>query len=143
VLMHMQGTPRTMQQNPRYDDVVTEVYDYLAGRIDAAVAAGIPHDHIAIDPGIGFGKTLDHNLSLLRDLARFATLGCAVLIGTSRKGFLGTLTGRAVADRDVASAVSALAAIVAGASVARVHDVAAASDALRIWQAQFGWIRLP
>jgi dihydropteroate synthase len=149
VLMHMQGTPRTMQKNPTYADVLTDVYDALASRIDAAVAAGIDRDRIAVDPGIGFGKTLEHNLLLLRGLGRFATLGCAVLIGTSRKGFLGTLTGRDVARRDVASAVSALAAILAGASVARVHDVAAAADALRVWRAQlglgseFGWTAPP
>lgn len=141
VLMHMQGTPQTMQQNPHYDDVLTEVYDFLARRVEFAESAGIPRDHIAIDPGIGFGKTFDHNLALLRGIGRFATLGCAVLIGSSRKGFLGKITGRDLAHRDVASAVSALAAIVNGASVARVHDVAAASDALRVWQAQLGWTR--
>jgi dihydropteroate synthase len=138
VLMHMRGTPRTMQRDPQYGDVLADVYDALARRVDAAVAAGIPRERIAVDPGIGFGKTPAHNLSLLRGLGRFATLGCTVLIGTSRKGFLGALTGREVARRDVASAVSALAAIVAGAGVARVHDVAAAADALRVWQAQIG-----
>lgn len=141
VLMHMQGTPQTMQQNPHYDDVLTEVYDYLARRLEAAESAGIPRDHIAIDPGIGFGKTFAHGLTLLRGIGRFANLGCTVLIGSSRKGLLGKITGRDITQRDTASAVSALAAIVAGASVARVHDVAAAADALRVWQAQIGWTR--
>ncbi len=95
VLMHMQGVPKTMQDDPRYDDVVGEVYDFLARRVEWAESIGISRDRIAIDPGIGFGKTIDHNLEILRNLRRFDTLGCAVLIGTSRKGFLGTITGRA------------------------------------------------
>ncbi len=139
VLMHMQGVPRTMQHEPRYDDVVAEVYDFLARRVDWAVAQGIPRDRIAVDPGIGFGKAIGHNLAILRDLGRFATLGCAVLVGTSRKGFLGTITGRGVGERATASAVSSLAACVAGARVVRVHDVAAAVDAIKVWGAIRGW----
>ncbi len=114
VLMHMRGVPKTMQDDPRYDDVVGEVYDFLARRVDWAESRGIPRRRIAVDPGIGFGKTMAHNLDILRNLHRFATLGCAVLVGTSRKKFLGTITGRAVGDRATASAVSSLAACVAG-----------------------------
>ena len=139
VLMHMQGVPRTMQDDPRYEDVVTEVYDFLARRIDWAESRGIPRQRIAIDPGIGFGKTTEHNLEILRNLRRFDTLGCAVLVGTSRKQFLGTITGRAVGDRATASAVSSLAACVAGARVVRVHDVPAAVDAIKVWGAIRGW----
>jgi dihydropteroate synthase len=139
VVMHMAGTPRTMQQDPQYGDVVAEVYDFLASRVDAAEAAGLPRDRIAIDPGIGFGKTVEHNLLLLRNLGRFGSLGCAVLVGTSRKGFLGALTGRPVDQRAAASAVSALAAAVAGADVVRVHDVGPTADAVKVWGAIRGW----
>lgn len=135
VLMHMQGTPRTMQLAPRYDDVTTEVYEYLARRVEALESAGIERTRIAIDPGIGFGKTFEHNLTLLRNLRRFVTLGCAVLVGTSRKGFLGTLTGRPVSERATATAASCLWAVAQGASVVRVHDVPATADALRVWTA--------
>ena len=92
VLMHMQGTPGTMQENPRYADVVRDIYDFLARRVEWAESIGISRDRIAIDPGIGFGKTIEHNLEILRNLRRFDTLGCAVVIGTSRKGFLGKIT---------------------------------------------------
>jgi dihydropteroate synthase len=139
VLMHMQGVPRTMQDHPTYATVVAEVYDFLARRAERAEAHGIPRARIAIDPGIGFGKTFHHNLELLWNLDRFANLGCAVLVGTSRKGFLGTLTGRPVEHRAVASVVSALAAAVAGAHIVRVHDVAATSDAIKVWTALRGW----
>jgi dihydropteroate synthase len=139
VLMHMRGTPRTMQIDPRYADVVGEVYEYLAGRIAWCEAHRIPRVRLAIDPGIGFGKTLEHNLELLRNLERFASLGCAVVIGTSRKGFLGKLTGRDVAGREVASVVSSLAACVQGASVVRVHDVGPMVDAIKVWTAILGW----
>jgi dihydropteroate synthase len=143
VLMHMRGTPRTMQCDPRYADVVTEVYDHLARRVEAAEAAGIARERIAVDPGIGFGKTFDHNLDLLRNLGRFASLGCAVLAGTSRKGFLGTITGRPVGERATASVVSSLAAALRGADVVRVHDVAPMADALKVWTALGGWDLLP
>ncbi len=139
VIMHMAGTPQTMQDEPRYGDVVTEVYDYLARQLDRAEAHGIARERVAIDPGIGFGKTQEHNLSLLRQLDRFATLGSAVLIGTSRKGMLGILTGRPREGRQTASVVSALAALVAGAQIARVHDVGPMVDAIRVWTAQRGW----
>jgi dihydropteroate synthase len=143
VLMHMAGTPRTMQDDPRYGDVVLEVRDHLARRIAELEPLGIPRARIAIDPGIGFGKTLEHNLDLLRNLDQFATLGCAVLIGTSRKGFLGTLTGRPVDRRAPASVVSSLAAALRGANVVRVHDVAAMADAIKIWTAIHGWEDVP
>jgi dihydropteroate synthase len=139
VLMHIQGTPRTMQQDPRYEDVVREVYEFLAARLEWAEERGITRERIAIDPGIGFGKTFAHNLSLLRYLRRFASLGCAVLVGTSRKAFLGTLTGRAVHERTSASVTSALAALAGGASVVRVHDVGPTVDAIKVWEAQHGW----
>jgi dihydropteroate synthase len=139
VLMHMAGTPRTMQDNPRYADVVAEVKAVLSARVAAAEALGIARSRIAVDPGIGFGKTLEHNLEVLRKLDQFATLGCALLVGTSRKGFLGTLTGRPVAERTTASVVSALGAALHGANVVRVHDVAATVDAIKIWTATYGW----
>lgn len=139
VLMHMRGVPKTMQDDPRYDDVVGEVLEYLAARVEWAEARGIPRERIAVDPGIGFGKTMAHNLEILRNLRRFDTLGCAVLVGTSRKKFLGTITGRDVANRATASAVSSLAASVSGARVVRVHDVAATVDAIRVWGAVRGW----
>jgi dihydropteroate synthase len=141
VIMHMAGTPRTMQIEPRYRDVVAEVYEYLARRAEAAEAAGIPRTRVALDPGIGFGKTLDHNLLLLRNLGRFASLGCAVLIGTSRKGLLGTITGRPVDQRATASVVSSLAAALNGASVVRVHDVGPMVDAVKVWSSVRGWDR--
>jgi dihydropteroate synthase len=141
VIMHMAGTPRTMQIEPRYRDVVAEVYEYLARRAEATEAAGIPRTRVALDPGIGFGKTLDHNLLLLRNLGRFASLGCAVLIGTSRKGLLGTITGRPVDQRATASVVSSLAAALNGASVVRVHDVGPMVDAVKVWSSVRGWDR--
>jgi dihydropteroate synthase len=128
-----------MQKNPRYADVVAEVHDFLAERIGWCQERGIPRSRIAIDPGIGFGKTIDHNLELLRNLDRFANLGCALLVGTSRKGFLGTLTGRRVSDRVVGSVVSSLSACILGAQVVRVHDVAATVDAIKVWTAVRGW----
>jgi dihydropteroate synthase len=143
VLMHMAGTPRTMQLDPRYDDVVADVRGALVNRVAAAEALGIPRTRIAVDPGIGFGKTLEHNLALLRNLDQFATLGCAVLIGTSRKSLLGTLTGRPLAERATASVVSSLAAVLKGASVVRVHDVAEMVDAIKTWTAIVGWDELP
>ena len=143
VLMHMAGTPRTMQDDPRYGDVVGDVRDFLTGRIAEVESLGIPRARVAIDPGIGFGKTLEHNLELLRNLDRLATLGCAVLIGTSRKGFLGALTGRPVAERVIASVVSSLAAATRGAHVVRVHDVAPMVDAIKIWAELRGWEEMP
>jgi dihydropteroate synthase len=135
VLMHMQGTPQTMQLDPHYDDVVTEVLAYLADRIAVAERAGIPRERIAIDPGIGFGKRKSHNLALLRHLDRFATLGCAVLVGVSRKGFLTKLTGRDAMTRPTATVACSLAAIQRGARIVRVHDVAEMVEAVKVWGA--------
>jgi dihydropteroate synthase len=139
VLMHMHGLPPTMQDRPVYSDVVAEVLDFLAQAVERARKAGISRASIAIDPGIGFGKTMEHNLTLLHALPRLQSLGCAVLIGTSRKRFLGLLTGREVGDRQAASIASALAALAAGADIVRVHDVAATADAIKVWGAQRGW----
>jgi dihydropteroate synthase len=139
VLMHMQGTPTTMQLDPHYDDVVTEVYDFLARRVEAAERSGVARERIAIDPGIGFGKSSAHNLDLLRNIGRFASLGYAVLIGTSRKGLLGRITGRGITERATASAVSSLAAAVAGANIVRVHDVGVMADTIKVWSAIRGW----
>lgn len=143
VLMHMAGTPKTMQLDPKYEDVVTEVYEDLARRADAAARLGIARERIALDPGIGFGKTFAHNLALLRNLSRLASLGYAVLIGTSRKGFLGKITGRPVEARVAASVVSSLSAIASGADVVRVHDVGPMADAVKVWGAVHGWEARP
>jgi dihydropteroate synthase len=134
-LMHMRGEPPTMQDAPRYDDVVGEVVAYLESRLGAAVAAGVPQDAVLLDPGIGFGKSLDHNLALLAAIPRLAGLGCPVVAGVSRKGMIGQLTGREVGDRLAGSLGGALAAVAAGAAVVRVHDVAATVDALTVFQA--------
>jgi dihydropteroate synthase len=131
----MQGDPRTMQHHPHYDDVTGEVRGYLADRVRAAEAAGIAHERIVIDPGFGFGKTLEHNLTLLRDLSQFTELGCAVLAGLSRKTMLGRITGREPAQRVYASVAAALLAVQHGAHIVRVHDVAATRDALAVWEA--------
>jgi dihydropteroate synthase len=133
VLMHMQGTPRTMQAAPHYDDVVREAADFLRARRDAALAAGVAAERIAIDPGFGFGKALAHNLALLARLDMLARLGQPVLVGLSRKSMLGQLTGRPVGERVHASVAAALLAVARGARIVRVHDVAATRDALRLW----------
>lgn len=136
VLMHMKGEPKTMQQDPRYDDVVREVRDYLARRIEACLAAGIDRSRIAIDPGIGFGKTLAHNLQLLNRLDALAELGCAVLIGVSRKSFIARAAGPAEPkERLGGSLAAALAAVDRGTSIVRAHDVAETVQALAIWRA--------
>jgi dihydropteroate synthase len=139
VLMHMQGTPQTMQINPSYQDVVQEVRDDLLRRVDRAVHAGIPLERISIDPGIGFGKSFEHNLTLLKNLEVFTTLGCVLLMGTSRKGFLVKLTRHRTEDRTMASVTSALACAQAGARVVRVHDVGPTVDAFRVWEGHRGW----
>ena len=131
-LMHMQGAPRTMQAEPRYGDVVAEVKAYLAERAAAAEAAGLAHDRIVLDPGFGFGKTVAHNLALLRELASLADLGYALLAGLSRKSTLGAITGRPAAERLPASVAAALLAAQRGAAILRVHDVAATRDALAV-----------
>ena len=131
-LMHMLGDPRTMQADPRYDDVVTDVRAFLAERLQNATAHGIPEERIMLDPGIGFGKTVDHNLELLARLRELVELGRPVVIGTSRKSFLGRLTGRPVDDRVAATIATCVMAYERGATVFRVHDVAPVADALRV-----------
>lgn len=131
-LMHMQGEPRTMQEAPAYDDVVEEVYAFLATRIEACTAAGIGLERIVIDPGFGFGKLLPHNLSLMRHLDRFTRLGVPVLVGVSRKSMLGAVTGRPVGERLAAGLALATLAVSAGARIIRSHDVAATLDAVRM-----------
>lgn len=134
-IMHKQGNPQTMQQAPQYADVVTEVRDYLRQRIAAAERAGIARDRIVVDPGFGFGKTLDHNLELLRRLDVIAALAVPVLAGLSRKSMIGKLTGHAAGDRLAGSIAAALRAVQRGAAIVRVHDVAATRDALAVWNA--------
>ena len=131
-LMHMQGRPRTMQAQPTYDNVVAEVVEFLRGRAAAAVAAGVPRDGLIVDPGFGFGKTVAHNLELLRGLGEVAALGYPVLAGLSRKSMLGKLTGRPVAERLAGSIALGLLAAQNGAAILRVHDVAPTVDALRV-----------
>jgi dihydropteroate synthase len=141
VLMHMLGTPRTMQEHASYADVVAEIYASLSEKVERALNAGIARERIAIDPGIGFAKSHDHNLILLRHLERFHALGCALLIGTSRKGFLGRITGRDRSGRATASVVSSLAAATRGAGILRVHDVGPMVDAVKVWGAIEGWTK--
>jgi dihydropteroate synthase len=132
-LMHMLGDPKTMQVDPRYDDVVSEVKAFLEERAAFAVSAGVAEERIALDPGIGFGKTVAHNLELLRRLDEIAALGFTLVVGTSRKGFLGTLTGRDDPHERVAGTVATnVLALERGATVFRVHDVAATADALTV-----------
>jgi len=132
ILMHMLGTPRTMQREPQYDDVVTEVLGFLLERVEAAVAAGVDRDCIWIDPGIGFGKTLEHNLALLRGTARFAETGLPVLVGASRKAFIGRIDGSDEAHRIGGTIAACLAAMERGAAMVRVHDVAQVAQAVRV-----------
>lgn len=136
VLMHAQGLPETMQDDPQYADVLLDVYDALAERLARAEALGIDRARIAIDPGIGFGKTMAHNLALLRGLSLFHGLGCAILLGTSRKRFIGSI-GRAetAEDRMPGSVAVALSGIAQGVQITRVHDVTETRQALRLWQA--------
>ncbi len=137
-LMHMQGTPQTMQDDPQYGDVVSEVCDYLVARRDACVELGIVRDRICLDPGIGFGKTHEHNLALLRATERFVQLGSPILIGHSRKGFIGKVLGDKQADRTAGTLGVSLAVAAAGAHIVRVHDVKATVDALRLFEAAGG-----
>jgi len=134
-LMHMQGEPRNMQAQPHYNNVVTEVKDFLQQRLDAAVAAGIPRERLVIDPGFGFGKTLEHNIALLRHLECFSEMKVPLLVGLSRKSMLGKITGRDVGDRIHASVAAALLAVAKGARIVRVHDVKATRDALAVYNA--------
>jgi dihydropteroate synthase len=133
-LVHMKGTPRTMQQSPQYDDLVAEVLEGLAGAVARAEGAGIPRGRIWVDPGIGFGKTFDHNLFLLRHLREMRLLGCPVVLGTSRKAFLGALSGGKPPDQRLTGTVAsvAAAAVMGGVDVVRVHDVAEVREALAV-----------
>src|SRR5215207_11078889 len=131
-LMHMLGEPRTMQEDPRYDDVVSDVRAFLEERVAFAVGEGVPEERIWVDPGIGFGKTIDHNLELLRRLDEIVAIGRPVVIGTSRKWFLGKITGREVTDRVAATVATSVLALERGAAVFRVHDVAPTRDALAV-----------
>ena len=131
-LMHKQGEPQTMQQEPRYRDVVVEVQEFLAARVAAALAAGVARERLLIDPGFGFGKSLQHNLTLLRQLDRLDALGVPLLAGLSRKTMLGAITGNAVGERVHASVAAAVLAVMKGARILRVHDVRATRDALKV-----------
>lgn len=132
VLMHMLGEPRTMQQSPRYGDVVADIVRFLAERISAATETGIEEGRIMVDPGFGFGKTLEHNLALLRRLGEFHALGRPLAVGTSRKSMIGQLTGKAADGRAFGTAATVAAAVARGAHVVRVHDVAAMADVVRV-----------
>ncbi|MGH3801410.1 MAG: dihydropteroate synthase, partial [Pseudonocardiaceae bacterium] len=134
-LMHMLGDPTTMQHAPRYTNVVHEVRDFLRTRIDACHTAGIPHEHLLLDPGFGFGKTLTHNLDLLTNLRQITDIGLPVMAGLSRKGMLGAITGRDVHHRQAASVAAALIAAQNGATILRVHDVAETVDAVAVLHA--------
>jgi dihydropteroate synthase len=134
-LMHMQGDPGTMQVDPHYSDVVAEVADFLAERVAAAEAAGIDLNRIAVDPGFGFGKTLEHGIELLHRLDELVVPGLPLMVGLSRKSLLGRLTGRAVSDRTYAGVAAHVLAVERGARIVRVHDVAATRDALAVLQA--------
>ncbi len=136
ILMHAQGDPRTMQDAPRYDHVLLDVFDFLEARVEACRHAGIAPNRLVIDPGIGFGKTIDHNLQLMAGLSLFHGLGVPILVGASRKRFIGTLTGvEAAADRVNGSVGAALAAVGQGAQIIRVHDVRETREALDVWLA--------
>lgn len=138
-IMHALGDPKTMQQNPQYDDVLLDVYDFLEARIEALVSIGVPKAKITIDPGIGFGKTLEHNLVLLRRISLFHSLGVPVLLGASRKRFIGTLSNAPeAADRMAGSVAVALNAVAQGVQIVRVHDVLETVQALALWQAVEG-----
>jgi dihydropteroate synthase len=138
VLMHMQGNPRTMQDEPTYEDVVDDVRRFLAERIEAAVAAGVAEERIWVDPGIGFGKTLEHNLELLRRLGELRDLGRPILVGTSRKSFIGKVDGSGADERIGGTIASSVLAVAAGADMLRVHDVAEAVQATRVAAAILG-----
>jgi dihydropteroate synthase len=135
ILMHHLGSPETMQQDPRYDDVLVEIYLWLEERIVAAEAAGIDRSRIFIDPGFGFGKTVAHNLELMNGLALFHSLGCPLVVGASRKRTIGALSNEAPADRRLGGSIAfALKAVEQGAQIVRVHDVPETVQALRIWR---------
>jgi dihydropteroate synthase len=136
ILMHAQGDPQTMQRTPHYDNVLLDVYDMLEARVEACVRAGIARERLIVDPGIGFGKTTQHNLELLAGLSLFHSLGTALLLGASRKSFIGALSGAVdPSERVPGSVAAALSGVMQGAQILRVHDVAATRQALTIWQA--------
>jgi dihydropteroate synthase len=135
VLMHRQGTPQTMQQAPRYADVVGDVRDFLRIRLAAAARAGVAEDHVVLDPGIGFGKNLQHNLALLSRLDELLALGRPLLVGVSRKAFIGEVLGRATAERVWGTAAAVAVAVLKGARIVRVHDVTAMRDVVRMVRA--------
>ena len=135
-LMHAQGTPETMQQAPRYDNVLLDIYDWLANRIEVLTALGIPRSRIVTDPGIGFGKTQAHNLTLLQNLSLFHGLGCPILLGASRKRFIGDISNTPMAaDRVPGSLAVALGGVAQGVQILRVHDVAETRAAIDLWRA--------
>lgn len=138
-IMHMQGEPRTMQNNPQYHDVVKEVLDMLLIQAKTLEAAGVASNRISIDPGFGFGKTVEQNLELMRALPRFKDSGYPVLLGVSRKSMIGAITGRPVGERLAGSIAAALAGIARGANIIRVHDVPETLDAIKVWQAVEQW----
>jgi dihydropteroate synthase len=136
ILMHAQGDPRTMQDKPAYDDVLLDVFDFLEARVEACVRVGIPREHLIVDPGIGFGKTLEHNLALMSGLSIFHGMGLPILVGASRKRFIGTLTGvENAGDRVAGSLGATLAAVSQGTQIIRVHDVATTKAALAVFRA--------
>jgi len=132
-LMHKQGKPQTMQQAPHYDNVVTDVYDFLKERRDVCVSAGIEHDRIILDPGFGFGKTLAHNIQLMQQLPQLHTLDCQLLVGVSRKSMIGSILGKPVDQRLAGGLALALLAAQSSADIIRTHDVAETADVLNIW----------
>jgi dihydropteroate synthase len=138
VLMHMQGTPQTMQKDPHYDDAVGEIYRFLSDAVGRAESAGIRRERLAVDPGFGFGKTVENNLEILNRLHEFRSLGCPVLVGTSRKFTLGQVLDRPVNERLFGTAATAALAVASGASVVRVHDVQAMKDVIRMTEAVLG-----
>lgn len=134
-VMHMKGRPETMQVEPVYDDIISDVEEFLSDRVGVLLRAGVSPDRLILDPGFGFGKTVDHNLTLLRGLARFGVGGYPMLVGMSRKSMLGAITGRDVINRAVAGALTAMIALQNGAKIIRTHDVAETRDAIRVWRA--------
>ncbi len=140
VAMHMQGTPQTMQDHPRYEDVVDEIHEFLHQRRDALVAAGIERERICLDPGIGFGKTNEHNIALMANCRQFHDLGCPLLVGHSRKAFIGKLIGDKTSDRTAGTIGGALAVASQGVQIVRVHDVAAVRQALVLFEACGGFV---
>lgn len=135
-LMHAIGPPETMQKNPRYSNALLDVYDYLGARIQACVAAGIPRSRIMVDPGLGFGKTMAHNLALLRGIGLFHSLGCAILLGVSRKGMIGKIAGEPAPERRFAGSITlALEGLNQGVQMLRVHDIGETRQAIALWSA--------